>query len=162
MASSGRAVCADPVERAVPPIKRFERFAAKPYRCPAGRWTIGYGASHYPGGKPVAPCDPPLSEPQAAKMLRAELAALKNALWSHFETRPDAGQGAAMLSLAYNIGAGAFLGSTLLKKFNAGDARGAADEFLEWDMAHCGSKPVRLAGLSARRRAERDLFLKGE
>ena len=39
----------------------------------------------------------------------------------------------AMVSLAYNIGAGAFLKSTLLKKVNAGDFAGAGEEFLRWN-----------------------------
>ena len=35
-------------------------------------------------------------------------------------------------SLAYNIGTGAFCGSTLVKKSNAGDYAGACEEFLRW------------------------------
>ena len=54
----------------------------------------------------------------------------------------------AMVSLAYNIGAGAFLKSTLLKKVNAGDFAGAGEEFLRWNKA--GGKEV--LGLTRRRR----------
>ncbi|MFH4317138.1 lysozyme, partial [Acinetobacter baumannii] len=64
-------------------------------------------------------------------------------------------QVAALTSFAYNVGLGAFARSTLLKKLNAGDVRGAADEFLRW--TRVGNRTVR--GLVARRRAERDLFL---
>ncbi len=63
----------------------------------------------------------------------------------------------AMVSLAFNVGAHAFSKSTLVRKLNAGDVRGAADEFLRWNKA--GGQV--LDGLVRRRRAERDLFLTG-
>jgi lysozyme len=67
----------------------------------------------------------------------------------------------AMLCLAYNIGYGAFAGSTLLKKVNGGDIAGAADEFLRWDKAtnQKTGKKEPLAGLTKRRTRERRLFL---
>ena len=56
----------------------------------------------------------------------------------------------AFLSLAYNIGPGAFCGSTLVRKLNAEDYAGACAEILRWDKA--GGKTV--AGLTKRRQAE--------
>ncbi|MFM6899435.1 MAG: glycoside hydrolase family protein, partial [Microcystis panniformis] len=35
----------------------------------------------------------------------------------------------------YNVGGGAFQGSTLLKKLNSGDFTGAAEQFLVWNKA---------------------------
>ena len=61
----------------------------------------------------------------------------------------------ALVSFTYNLGAGNLRSSTLLKKLNAGDYAGAADEFPKWNKA--GGKE--LAGLTRRRNAERDLFL---
>ena len=63
----------------------------------------------------------------------------------------------ALLSLVFNIGEGAFMRSTLLVRLNAGRCTEAADQFLRWDYA--GGQ--RLRGLSKRRQAERNLFLKG-
>ena len=60
----------------------------------------------------------------------------------------------AMCSLAYNIGTGSFLKSTLLKKVNAGDFIGASEEFLKWNKS--GGKE--LLGLTRRRKREQDLF----
>jgi lysozyme len=60
-----------------------------------------------------------------------------------------------MLSLAYNIGPGAFSGSSVLKRFNQGDMQGAADAFLMWNKG--GGKVLK--GLTRRREAERELFL---
>lgn len=56
----------------------------------------------------------------------------------------------AYMSLAYNIGTGAFCGSTLVKKVNAGDYAGACREILRWNRA--GGRV--LAGLTKRRQAE--------
>lgn len=64
-------------------------------------------------------------------------------------------QFSALVSFAYNIGLNALSGSTLLKKLNAGDIIGAADQFLRWNKA--GGKELK--GLTDRRHAERDLFL---
>lgn len=56
----------------------------------------------------------------------------------------------AFLSLAYNIGPGAFCGSTLVRKLNAGDYAGACAEILRWDRFR--GEPLR--GLTLRRQAE--------
>lgn len=58
---------------------------------------------------------------------------------------------AAFISLGYNIGAANFCGSTLAKKLNAGDLKGACAEISRWDRA--GGKV--LAGLIKRRAEER-------
>ena len=62
----------------------------------------------------------------------------------------------ALVSLTYNIGSTAFKNSTLLKKLNAKDFTGAADQFLRWNKG--GGKVLK--GLVRRREAERALFLK--
>lgn len=69
--------------------------------------------------------------------------------------RPD--QLAAAVSLAYNIGTGAYCGSTVARRFNAGDLRGGCDAFLMWTKA--GGRVVQ--GLLNRRRDERAVCLRG-
>ena len=64
-------------------------------------------------------------------------------------------QFAALVSFAYNVGLGALAGSTLLRKLNAGDYQGAADQLPRWKK---GGGRV-LPGLVRRRAAERELFL---
>ena len=59
----------------------------------------------------------------------------------------------ALCSFIFNLGIGNFMQSTLLKKLKAGD-KTAADEILRWDKS--GGKV--LPGLTARRKAEYDLF----
>ena len=61
----------------------------------------------------------------------------------------------ALVSFAFNLGPANLKSSTLLRKVNSGDVNGAADEFLKWN--HAGGQV--LAGLTARRNAEKTLFL---
>lgn len=67
------------------------------------------------------------------------------------------GQSAAFLSFAFNVGEGAFCGSTLVRKANAGDMEGACAELSRW--THAGGK--QLPGLVRRRAAERQLCEEG-
>ena len=60
---------------------------------------------------------------------------------------------AALGSFVYNVGAGAFARSTLLRKLNGGDVAGACAELSRW--VYAGGK--QLAGLVKRRAAEREL-----
>jgi lysozyme len=63
----------------------------------------------------------------------------------------------ALCDLAFNIGAGNFIGSTLLRKLNAADIAGTVAEFGKWNRAH----GVVLSGLTRRRDGEKALFLLG-
>ena len=63
----------------------------------------------------------------------------------------------ALISLTFNIGGANYCRSTLVKKLNAGNCNGAANEFQKWVYAD-GKK---LNGLVNRRREERKMFLTG-
>lgn len=63
----------------------------------------------------------------------------------------------AYVSLTYNIGAGAFCKSTLVKRLNAGDYAGACAEIKRWDKM--GGKVLR--GLTARREREYQMCVRG-
>lgn len=64
---------------------------------------------------------------------------------------------AALVSFTYNIGGGAFCSSTLVRKLNSGDVRGACNELPRWVKA----KGITLPGLIKRRQEERVMCLKG-
>lgn len=68
---------------------------------------------------------------------------------------------AAFLSLAFNIGTTAFCGSTVARRLNAGDLRGACDAMLMWAKARVAGKLVTIRGLLNRRESERALCLQG-
>jgi len=63
----------------------------------------------------------------------------------------------AYTDFVYNVGAGAFARSTLLKKLNAGDRPGACKELLRW--VYAGKPKRKLRGLEKRRKAEYDLCM---
>ena len=136
-------------------IKSFEGFRAKPYLCPAGVPTIGYGATYYPDGRRVTMQDKPVSEADATDMLRSMLASYEAGVSRYVLVPVTQGQFDALVSFAYNLGLSALKGSTLLRLVNARDYAGAAAQFLRWNRA--GGKV--LPGLTRRREAERKLFV---
>jgi lysozyme len=138
-----------PSPRCVELVKRFEGFRAKPYLCPAGVATIGYG--HTEG---VSMSDPPITREAAAELLERDLAVFAAGVARLLTVPVAENQFDALVSFAYNVGLGNLQRSTLLRKVNAGDLAGAAREFAKWTKA----KGVELPGLVKRRAAERALF----
>jgi lysozyme len=130
-------------------IKSFEGFRGKPYLCPAGVWTIGYGTT-----SGVTEHTPPITEAQASALLSVDVAKFAAGVADSLTRAPTQGQFDAMVSLAYNIGLGAFRRSRVLKWFNLGDDDEAAAAFRAWQTAN-GQV---LAGLVRRREAEIRLF----
>ena len=66
---------------------------------------------------------------------------------------------AAATRLTFNIGVAAYCGSTIARRFNAGDLRGGCDAFLAWDKARVGGRTVVVNGLELRRQRERAMCL---
>lgn len=138
-------------------IKHYESFQAKPYTCPAGKATIGYGSTEYPDGTPVRLSDPAITEADACQFLADTLGQYEDAVSESVKVEITQSMFDACVSLTYNIGSGAFRLSTLVKKLNAGDVEGAGFEFKKW--VHGGGRV--LPGLVARREAEFQLFMEG-
>jgi len=131
-------------------IKEFEGLRLQAYKCPADRWTIGYGHTAGVSANDV------ITEAQATSLLCQDVAESERAV-NHYVHGPlTQNQFDALVSFVFNLGVGNFRTSTLLKKLNAGDNDGAAQEFGRW--IHAGGKA--LPGLVRRRAAERALFLK--
>ncbi len=130
-------------------IKSFEGLRLKAYKDAVGIWTIGYGTTR--GVRPGQV----ITEAQAVQFLQEDLTRFEKSINEVVRSPINDNQFSALACFTYNVGPGAFRSSTLLKKLNAGDIRGAADELLRWDKA--GGRT--LAGLTRRRKAERLLFL---
>ncbi len=107
-------------------IKSFEGFSARPYLCPAGVPTIGYGATYYPDGRRVTMQDKPVTEADATAMLRSMLASYEAGVSRYVLVPLTQGQFDALVSFAYNLGLSALKSSTLLRLVNARDWQGAA------------------------------------
>lgn len=135
-------------------IKQFEGFRATAYLCPANVWTVGYGTTRI-SGKPVR-SGMKVTTDEAENLLDEDLKRFEDAVNSLVQVEITQNQFDALVSFVYNVGVGSLQKSTLLKKLNAGLFSEAAEQFLRWDKA----KGKRLAGLTRRRKAERELFLR--
>jgi len=124
------------------------------YLCPAGVWSIGYGATKF-RGRDVIPSDT-CTEEEAEALLNLEILNVTRAIKKVIQVPVKDHELAAMISLTYNIGSGAFAASTLLRLLNAGaPAALVAEQFTRWNKS--GSKV--LPGLVTRRAEEKELFL---
>lgn len=131
-------------------IASFEGFRADAYWDEFGSvWTIAFG--HTRG---VEPGDH-VSREEGLKLLQKDAATAAQAVHDLVDVPLNQNQFDALVSFAYNLGGGALAESTLLKKLNRGDYRGAAKQFKRWNKA--GGQV--LAGLTRRRHAEAHLFL---
>jgi len=136
-------------DKGVEAIKRFEGFSELPYRDAQG-WSIGYGHFIKPGENLTA-----VSEAQARELLKQDAAIASAAVSDSVKVPLTQNQFDALVSFTYNVGITAFRNSTLLKKLNAGDYSGAAEQFARWNR----SQGEVIAALTRRRAAERELFL---
>jgi lysozyme len=135
-------------------IKKYEGLRLSSYLCPAGVPTIGYGSTRHPNGKKVLLGEKLNNEKEATQLLLATLSPYEDAVNKHLPNINQC-QFDALVCFAYNVGTGALIKSTLLKKAKANNADPSIlDEFLRWNKA--GGKV--LAGLTNRRREEANLY----
>ena len=138
-------------EKGLQLIAGFEglRLAAYPDPGTGGEpWTIGYG--HTDGVRPGDRC----TEAQAMGWLQDDVRFAEAAVARNVTVALEQNQFDALVSFTFNLGAGAFAQSTLLRLLNRGDYAGAAGQFGRW--VHVGAAV--LHGLVRRRAAERALF----
>lgn len=140
-------------------IREFEGFRADAYRDVAGVWTIGYGttAASNVGISPHAGMT--ITREQAEWYLRQAVQKFSVEVDRLLKAPANDNEFGAMVSLAYNIGPGAFARSSVLRHFNAGDKDLAAAAFMAWNKATIGGRKQAVSGLTRRRGAERALFL---
>lgn len=140
-------------------LQGFEGLSLSAYRDPPiadpanQLWSIGYG---HQLGKGPAFSGKSITRDEAERLFDQDVASRESAIALTAPTdvphRFD-----ALVSLAYNIGAGAFAESTVRRLHNAGDFAGAADAFLMWRKSGGAVNPV----LVARREKERATYLQG-
>jgi len=133
-------------------IQEFEGCKLTAYLCPAGVWTIGWGATGDGISKGVT-----WTQKQADDRHKKDVAKFKDGVKKLVIVPVTTHQVDALTSFAYNLGLGALKGSTLLKLLNSGDYYGAAGQFVRWNKAG----GVEMNGLTRRRIAERNLFMSG-
>ena len=136
-------------------LKQFEGFKGTAYQDSAGVWTIGYGTTKYPSLERVKKGDT-CTPIQAEQYLMNDCNWVTDCINKQVTVTLNQNQFDALASFVYNVGATAFIKSTLLKYLNDGLYDLAANQFDRWTIA--GGRVV--AGLSNRRKAEKALFLK--
>lgn len=134
-------------------VKKYEGLSLKPYRCPAGYPTIGYGLRFYPNGREVKMSDEPISLDKAEAYLRDYV--IRNVIPKIEDLDPTPSQTEALVSIIYNIGWGAFAKSKCYKAIKAKDYGTA---FKEWNWISANGKVLK--GLIKRRAEEKYLFFK--
>ena len=139
-----------PSENCYSIIKEFEGLRLTSYLDQRGVWTVGYGHT----GPLIGP-GLVIDQPTADSLLAQDVSATAGIIERLVGIWCNQNQFDALVSLAYNIGQGAFRGSTLLRCINQRDMDGAAAQFLVWDKTNGETNP----GLLRRRQAEQALFL---
>ncbi len=140
----------DPSDLAAGLCRRFEGLYLRPYLCPAGVPTIGYGATRYVDGRPVLLTDPPITRDAAERMLRLQIERTYLPAVQTLCPGVDGARLAALTDFAFNLGVGALRASTLRRRVLAGDWAAVPGELRRWVR---GGGRV-LPGLVRRREAE--------
>jgi lysozyme len=131
-------------------VKEGHPVQARPYNCPAGFWTIGYG--HL-----CRQDHPPITMEQGDAYLIQDISAAEFAVRKLIQQLLGPYQQAALVSFVFNLGIGRLRGSTLRAKVNRGELDAVPAELRKW-VYGAGQ---RLPGLVLRREAEAALWLKG-
>ena len=134
-------------------IKRYEGKRLRAYRCSAGVLTIGYGHTSAAGAPKVTP-GMTISEKEANAIFDRDIERFAAKVEDLIKVEITDNQFGACVSLAFNIGVGAFSKSSVLRFINQNKFDNAADAFALWNKA--GGRV--LPGLTKRRAAEAALF----
>jgi lysozyme len=127
----------------------------KPYVCPAGVLTIGWGHTNDNGRKFKS--SDVWTKGECDAEFRADMKRFERAVQRRVKVALTQSQFDALVSFTYNCGEGNLAKSGLLRRVNAKDFDGAASEFAKWNRGG----GVVLKGLTRRRAAEAELFRSG-
>lgn len=138
-------------------IKQFEGLKLTSYADTGGIYTIGFGNTiNKDTGQAIKQGDK-IDLATAERWLKLDVAEREKKINALIKVPINENMKAALVSLAYNIGTGAFASSTLLRLLNSGaNKKLVADQFLRWNKVQ--GKEVK--GLTNRRKLEKELFLK--
>jgi lysozyme len=129
--------------------ERFEGCELTAYQDQVGVWTIGYGHTG-----PDVVTGLTITPDQAQDLLAQDVAGAAACVNNVVTIALSQNEFDALVDFVFNLGKGAFEGSTLLRVLNSGDIAAAAAQFDQWD--HAGGAVV--AGLLRRREAEVAIF----
>lgn len=138
-------------------IEHFEGFRADLYDDAAGNCTIGIGHLVHMGrcnGSEPGEFRQGISRQRAEEILQQDAASAASAVHDHVKVPLSQERFDALVSFVFNVGAGNFESSTLLRELNAKHYHAVPEQLLQW--THAGGQV--LPGLVTRRKAEGELF----
>lgn len=142
------------IKIAVPFVQEAEGFRPAPYKCPAGKLTIGFGRTYN-----VDEDDVTTREAETASVTARveEIIYWLTSLKKHSGLNEN--QLAALASFIYNFNENQYSTSTLRKCIEKGEFSQAGEQFLRWiHITSASGSKKRNAGLENRRKRERKLF----
>lgn len=129
--------------------KEFEGCRLSAYQDQRGKWTIGYGHTGLDVRRGMV-----ITLEQAESLLLKDMATAVSCVNRNVATQISQSQFDALVDFTFNLGCQTLMVSTLIRKVNARDFSGAAEQFLRWD--HVAGAVI--PGLTRRRQAEKTLF----
>lgn len=138
-------------------ITQDEGYSSKPYKDINGKWTNGYGNATINPTRNV-------TKKQAIDDLKQNVSADAMQVAKCVKVPITQNQYDAFINLSYNIGYNAFCKSSIVKKVNAGDDKGACEAIMLYTYVggkDCKDPVNRCGGIVDRRIEERSLCLKG-
>ena len=142
-------------ERGIQLIKHHEGVRNRPYKCPAGLWTVGVG--HLIGdGKSLPPdWNRTFSKEEIDGLLKRDLQRFERGILKMLPNVPlRQGEFDCLVSFSFNLGLGAFQASTLRQAILRGDKKAAMESLVKY----CRAGGKILKGLQNRRLDEKALF----
>ena len=135
-------------------MRRFEGCKLKPYLCPAGYWTVGYG--HVIGNGKTKPEKQLYTQEEVNELLRTDLVRFEQGVLRYCPVHLTQFEFDSLVSFSFNLGLGVLQRSTLRRKILRQDKQAAARNILKYNKA--GGQVLK--GLTRRREAEYRMFTK--
>ncbi len=146
-------------EKGLALIKYFEGVRAKPYKCPAGYWTVGVGHLITRSAELPDSWNRELEPNEIDEILKKDLVKFENGVLRLLHPKqPTQSEFDALVSFSFNLGLGCFQRSTVRSAFKRDDKKRAGEVLLKY----CYAGGRKLKGLIRRRIAEHALLMSGE
>lgn len=136
-------------------IKHYEGYKTKPYRCPAGLWTIGYGHVINDGRVLPANCNRVFLKSEIDALLTTDLKRFERGVTMYCPVQLTQNQFDALISFSFNLGLGTLQRSKVRQRINRHDIVGAGEVLLKYNTA----RGKVLKGLDLRRKDEYALLM---
>jgi lysozyme len=137
-------------------LKHHEGVRSKPYRCPAGLWTVGVGHLIGDGKSLPQSWNKTFTQEEIDGLLKRDLNRFERGILKMLpNVRLRQCEFDCLVSFAFNLGLGTFQRSTLRQALLRGDKEAAMESLMKYCRA--GGKVLR--GLENRRKDERAMFL---